>query len=65
MKKLLCLLLATCSVFCFAACEDGKCDDCKTEKGVKVYELEDGTVELCPSCAVERVGNNILGDLLG
>ena len=28
MKKLLCVLLAACAVFCFAGCEDGKCDVC-------------------------------------
>lgn len=69
MKKFLSLLMAivaTVSVFAFAtACEDGKCDSCKTEENVKVYETDDGNVEYCPKCAAEKIANNIMGDLLG
>ena len=52
MKKLLCFLMALTSVFCFAGCEDGKCDECKSEKNVKVYENLDNK-EYCPTCAAE------------
>ncbi|MBR4942822.1 MAG: hypothetical protein IKZ28_02215 [Clostridia bacterium] len=66
MKKLLCVLLALTAVCCFASCNDGKCDDCKTEENVKVYETKDGKeVEYCPSCYLKAVGNNVLGGLLG
>lgn len=69
MKKLLSLLMAavaTVSVFAFAtACEDGKCDSCKTTENVKVYETDDGNVEYCPKCAAEKIKDNILGGLLG
>ena len=66
MKKLLCILLAMTSIFCLTACKDGKCDECKTEENVKVYETKDGDeVEYCPSCYLEKVGDNILGGLLG
>ena len=70
MKKLLCMmmaLVASLSVVAFAtACTDGKCDECKTEKNVKVYETKDGEeMELCPSCYGEKVADNILGGLLG
>lgn len=52
MKKLVCILMALTAVFCFAGCKDGKCDDCKSEKNVKVYEELEGK-EYCPTCAVE------------
>ena len=70
MKKFLCMMLAvvaTLSVVAFAtACEDGKCDGCKTEENVKVYETKDGEkMELCPLCYAEKVADNILGGLLG
>ena len=66
MKKLLCVLMALTAVFCFAGCKDGKCDDCKTTEGVKVYETKDGDeVEYCGECYLKAVGNNILGGLLG
>ena len=39
MKKLLALILALSAVFCFAGCEDGKCDECgRKGDDVKVYE---------------------------
>ena len=65
MKKLLCGILAVTALFCLAGCEDGKCDDCKTEKNVKVYEIEDKEVELCPSCLAERGAHNIIDGLFG
>ena len=66
MKKFLCALLVISAVFCFAGCEDGKCDACKSEKNVKVYETKDGDkVEYCPSCYAEKVADNVLGGLLG
>ena len=66
MKKLLCGILAVTALFCFAACQDGKCDECKTEENVKVYETKDGEeVEYCPLCYAKKVGDNILGGLLG
>ena len=66
MKKFLCAVLAIASIFCLAACTDGKCDECKTEKDVKVYETKDGEeVEYCPSCYAEKVADNFLGGLLG
>ena len=66
MKKILCGILAVTALFCFAACQDGKCDECKTEENVKVYETKDGEeVEYCPECYLKKVGDNILGGLLG
>lgn len=66
MKKLLCVLLAMTSLLAFVACKDGKCDDCKTEENVKVYETKDGEeVEYCPECYAKNVADNILGGLLG
>ena len=52
MKKLLCALLALTSIFCLAACENGKCDECGTEDFVRVYETLDDQ-ELCPACAAK------------
>ena len=65
MKKILCALLALTSIFCLAACEDGKCDDCKTKENVKVYEIEDEDVELCPACLAKRGANNVIDGLFG
>jgi len=66
MKKVLCVLLALTTVFCFAGCTDGKCDTCKTTENVKVYEKSDGEeVEYCPTCYAKAVANGILGGLLG
>ena len=64
MKKLLCGILAVTALFCLAGCEDGKCDDCKTEKNVKVYEIEDKNVELCPSCLIERGVDNVTDGIM-
>lgn len=66
MKKILCVLLAMTAVFCFAGCQDGKCDECKTEEYVEVYETKDGDkVEYCPTCYAKKVANGFLGGLLG
>ncbi len=66
MKKLLAVLMALTAIFCFAGCEDGKCDECKTEKNVQVYETKDGDKqELCPLCYAEKVADGFLGGLLG
>ncbi len=63
MKKFLCLVFALATVFCFAGCENGKCDDCGAKKdSVKVYETLDNQ-ELCPECAV-KAGYNALGDAI-
>ena len=57
MKKLLCMMMAivaSLSVMAFAtACEDGKCDKCKTDGGLlnEVTVDEDG--ELCAKCRLE------------
>ena len=65
-KAFLCGLLAVCSVLCFVACEDGKCDNCKTKEDVKVYETKDGEeMELCPECYAKKAADDILGGLLG
>ena len=62
MKKILCALLALTAVCCFAGCTDGKCDECKTEEYVKVYETKDGKeVEYCPECYAKAVADNLLG----
>ena len=54
MKKLLCIMLAVCAVFCLAGCEDGKCDLCeKKTESCKVYEKLDNR-ELCPTCATKE-----------
>jgi hypothetical protein len=51
MKKILCTLLAISAIFCFAGCENDKCDICKKEtEACKVYETLDNQ-ELCPACA--------------
>ena len=66
MKKFLAVLMALTAVFCFAGCEDGKCDECKTKENVKVYETKDGDkVEYCPECYAKKVADNIFGGLLG
>jgi rubredoxin len=63
MKKFLCLVFALATVFCFAGCENGKCDECGAKKdSVKVYEKLDNQ-ELCPECAV-KAGYNALGDAI-
>lgn len=56
MKKILCVLLALTSVFCFAGCKDGRCDECKSNKDVREYDLIDGdTAEYCPSCTWKNI----------
>ncbi len=54
MKKILCAILAFTAIFCFAGCENDKCDICekKTDK-CEVYEELDNQ-ELCPECAVKE-----------
>ncbi|MBQ8374574.1 MAG: hypothetical protein IJX98_03235 [Clostridia bacterium] len=58
MKKFLSLMMAvvaSLSVLAFAtACEDGKCDECGSNKNVKYYELNTGDdrAEYCTSCAI-------------
>ena len=62
MKKIICMILAVATIFCFAGCdvlsligiENDKCDICekKTEK-CEVYEDLDNQ-ELCPECAVKE-----------
>ena len=60
MKKFLAVLMALTAIFCFAGCEDGKCDECKRKADdVKVYEDLDNQ-ELCPSCAI-KAGLDKLG----
>lgn len=66
MKKLLCAVLAIAAIFCFAGCENDKCDICeKKTEDCKVYEDLDNQ-ELCPECAIKegiKAGvDNILGD---
>ena len=66
MKKLLCLVFACMAVFCFAGCENGKCDECGAKKdSVKVRETLDNQ-ELCLECAIEAgwdaAGDAIFGD---
>lgn len=67
MKKFLVALLAISAIFCFAGCENGKCDECGAKDDtVKVYETKDGDeVEYCAECYAEKVADNILGGLLG
>ena len=67
MKKLLCVVLALSAIFCFAGCENGKCDECGAENnGVQVYEHDGEKDELCLKCfgekAWEGVGDAIFGD---
>ena len=61
MKKLLALVMALSAVFCFAGCEDGKCDECgRKGDDVKVYEDLDDQ-ELCGACALKAAGDAIFG----
>jgi hypothetical protein len=64
MKKFLCVVFALATVFCFAGCEDGKCDKCKAKNDtVKYYEsVKD---ELCVNCVAEKLrsGEMTLDDL--
>jgi hypothetical protein len=61
MKKLLALILALSAVFCFAGCEDGKCDECgRKSDDVKVYEKLDDQ-ELCAICAAKELGESMFG----
>lgn len=65
MKKFLCLMFALATVFCFAGCENGKCDDCgKTEDEtlVAVVDALDGDPELCAECAYKRALKEGLAD---
>ena len=68
MKRIFCLILAMvsiCAAVSFVACENGKCDECKTKEDVKVYENSEGEkYELCPDCYAEKVMDNFLGGLL-
>ena len=58
MKKILAVLLAVSAVFCFAGCENGKCDECGAKNDtVKVYEDEG---EFCWTCALEKLGEEIM-----
>ncbi len=63
MKKVLCILLALTSIFCLAACEDGRCDECRSDKNVEIYEIDGKDKELCPQCALEA-GWDGLGDAI-
>ena len=66
MKKFLCIVLALAAVFCFAGCEDGKCDECGAKRdSVKVYETNDGDKELCGLCAVEQGWNDVKDGITG
>lgn len=67
MKKLLCVVLALSAIFCFAGCENGKCDECGVKNdGVTVYEHDGEKDELCLKCAGEKtwegIGDAIFGD---
>ena len=65
MKKLLCVLLAACAMFCFAGCEDGKCDVCeKKTENCKVYEELDNR-ELCPTCATKEALKEGIDNIFG
>ena len=65
MKKLLCVLLTVCAVFCFAGCEDGKCDLCeKKTEDCKVYEELDNR-ELCPACATKEALKEGIDNIFG
>ena len=65
MKKFLCAILALAAVFCFAGCENGKCDICekKTDK-CEVYEELDNQ-ELCPDCAIKEGAKKGIDNLFG
>lgn len=65
MKKILCAILALAAVFCFAGCENDKCDICekKTEK-CEVYEELDGQ-ELCPECAAKEAMKKGIDNIFG
>ena len=63
MKKLLVCVLALSALFAFAACKDGKCDDCGTDQNVEYCDGSDEYMglegEYCPECATKA----LLGDL--
>ena len=64
MKKFLCAVLAIAAIFCFAGCENGKCDICeKKTDDCEVYEDLDGQ-ELCPECAAKEAIKKGVNDLL-
>ena len=63
MKKLLCVVLALSAIFCFAGCENGKCDECGAKDStVRVYEYDGEKDELCPKCAIKSGVDKVLGD---
>ncbi len=63
MKKFLCLLMALTAVFCFAGCENDKCDICeKKTEDCEVYEELDDQ-ELCPECAWKEALKKGIDDL--
>ena len=68
MKKLLIALLALSAVFCFAGCENGKCDECGAKNDtVDVYEEWDDA-ELCLTCAAEKAaeeGKDFIDGIFG
>ncbi|MBE5750820.1 MAG: hypothetical protein IJA89_00770 [Clostridia bacterium] len=53
MKKFLCVVFALATVFCFAGCKNGKCDECKSDDATVAY-YEDIKEELCAKCAYKR-----------
>ena len=62
MKKILALVFAMAAVFCFAGCENGKCDECGDKHDlVKVIEELDG--EYCPECAIKVAAEKIEKEL--
>ena len=66
MKKFISALLAAlvCISMCLvAACEDGKCDECGSDKNVKVYEELEG--EYCPTCALEKGAHDFIDGIFG
>ncbi|MBQ7879557.1 MAG: hypothetical protein IJ317_02800 [Clostridia bacterium] len=54
MKKFLSVVFALATVFCFAGCENGKCDECKSDD-VTVAYYESIKEELCLNCLGEKV----------
>lgn len=61
MKKLLVCVLALCSLFAFASCANGKCDDCGVKNDMVVdYNGSDEVNgldlggEYCPTCAAKK-----------